>query len=526
MTSAGPLPLNHNITFPRGGSWDPFGSTNTIGMPEGAYIYDDTVVSANEYVYPHAHWKNGDNFFLNVFSYLSNPAVGTYTMCNETHGWYKDTWKSGNLAPTYNGNLQSDVSHAWGPFDTPGSLWEAALMNAGRRRRDAPTHPSQNDDGYSSIAPVIPYTTEELERLQSGRSAHTLRTEYLDAAGYTQNFPYHDTKYTSAIDADTDLYWDMNNFEGATAGHPTIVQHIASTFIYAFPAFTRKWSAAYDIKRADQAIFTNAKNATTGQFYDPIVNYMNQWPTYFDEDSFTESELAMMKWGAWEFLEGYATPSRDGHQSVFVGVSAVISMEDTWDLRYPLCTGANCPDSCDAGTTAKVLFDCYMAIDERKYIDSDYITGLSADLGSDPQIVGGSQGSYAVPLAANDGKSNFHSEIILSKGTGCDYEITILTDCDSYAQILTAQPEFLFNRKRVEAEGLITPMMDLDQIYDDIDGFWGNGKTYNATKTGQPETTPPPTVSTTQGDVDSWEESSAAFNVVSIFALLLVKLLL
>ena len=69
-------------------------------------------------------------------------------------------------------------------------------------------------------------------------------------------------------------------------------------------------------------------------------------------------------------------------------------------------------------------------------------------------------------------------------------------------------------------------MMDLDQIYDDIDGFWGNGKTYNATKTGQPETTPPPTVSTTQGDVDSWEESSAAFNVVSIFALLLVKLLL
>merc|ERR1712134_115803 len=215
-----------NATFE---SW----TTKVIGMPEGAYIYDDTVVSANEYVYPHAHWKNGDNFFLNVFSYGGsawppNPAVGTYTMCNETHGWYKDTWKSGNLAPTY-GNLQSDVFTSWGPFDTPGSLWEATLMNAGRKRRDAPTHPSQTDDGYSSIAPVIPYTTEELERLQSGRSAHTLRAEYLDAAGYAQNFPYHDTKYTSAIDADTDLYWDMNNFEGATAGHPTIVQHIAST---------------------------------------------------------------------------------------------------------------------------------------------------------------------------------------------------------------------------------------------------------------------------------------------------------
>ena len=149
--------------------------------------------------------------------------------------------------------------------------------------------------------------------------------EYLDAAGYTQNFPYHDTKYSSAIDADTDLYWDMNNAEGATAGHPTIVQHIAATFVYGFPELTRKWSGAYDIKRADQAIFTNAKNATTGHFYDPIVNYMNQWPTYFDEDSFTASEVAMMKWGAWEFLEGYATPSRNGHQSVFVGVSSTIS---------------------------------------------------------------------------------------------------------------------------------------------------------------------------------------------------------
>ena len=70
---------------------------------------------------------------------------------------------------------------------------------------------------------------------------------------------------------------------------------------------------------------------------------------------------------------------------------------------------------------SKVLFDCYMAIDERKYVDSDYITGLSADLGSDPQIVGGSQGSFAVPLAANDGKSNFHSEIILSKGSDYYY---------------------------------------------------------------------------------------------------------
>ena len=57
-----------------------------------------------------------------------------------------------------------------------------------------------------------------------------------------------------------------------------------------------------------------------------------------------------------------------------------------------------------------------MAIDERKYVDSDYITGLSENLGSDPQIIGGGQGTYTVPLAANDAKSNFHSEIILSKG--------------------------------------------------------------------------------------------------------------
>ena len=57
-----------------------------------------------------------------------------------------------------------------------------------------------------------------------------------------------------------------------------------------------------------------------------------------------------------------------------------------------------------------------MAIDERKYVDSDYITGLSENLGSDPQIIGGGQGSYIVPQAPNDAKSNFHSEIILSKG--------------------------------------------------------------------------------------------------------------
>ena len=68
-------------------------------------------------------------------------------------------------------------------------------------------------------------------------------------------------------------------------------------------------------------------------------------------------------------------------------------------------------------------------------------------------------------------------------------------------------------------------MMDLDQIYDDIDGFWGNGKTFNATVPGQPMTTVVPTV-TSIPNIDSWELSSAAFNVVSIFALLLVKLLL
>ena len=67
-------------------------------------------------------------------------------------------------------------------------------------------------------------------------------------------------------------------------------------------------------------------------------------------------------------------------------------------------------------------------------------------------------------------------------------------------------------------------MMDLDQIYDDIDGFWGNGKTYNATNPGQPMTTPAPT--TTAAPPTNAPESSAAFNVVSIFALLLVKLLL
>ena len=66
-------------------------------------------------------------------------------------------------------NGQSDVYTWWKPFDTPGGVWEAALMNAGRRRRDAP------EPRNSSYIPVIPFTTEELERLQAGRSAHTLR---------------------------------------------------------------------------------------------------------------------------------------------------------------------------------------------------------------------------------------------------------------------------------------------------------------------------------------------------------------
>ena len=175
--AVGPLPLNHNITFPRGGTWDPMGASNDWGLPIPAYVFDDTVVTANEYVYPHAHWLQGDNFMANMISYGGmgwppNPEVGRYTMCNETHGWYKDTWKSGNMAPTYMQNAQSDVYTWWQPFDTPG-VWEAALMNAGRRRRDAPE--PRNSSYTYSITPVIPFTTEELERLQAGRSAHTLR---------------------------------------------------------------------------------------------------------------------------------------------------------------------------------------------------------------------------------------------------------------------------------------------------------------------------------------------------------------
>ena len=46
----------------------------------------------------------------------------------------------------------------------------------------------------------------------------------------------------------------------------------------------------------------------------------------------------------------------------------MLALEDTWDLRYPLCTGSECPDGCEAGTTAELLLDCYMAIDMRKVI--------------------------------------------------------------------------------------------------------------------------------------------------------------
>ena len=66
-----------------------------------------------------------------------------------------------------------------------------------------------------------------------------------------------------------------------------------------------------------------------------------------------------------------------------------LALEDTWDLRYPLCTGAQCPDSCDAGTTADLLLDCYMAIDLRKYTEKGH---------------------------AKDGRTpNLHSEISLAK---------------------------------------------------------------------------------------------------------------
>merc|ERR1712025_1484861 len=91
------------------------------------------------------------------------------------------------------------------------------------------------------------------------------------------------------------------------------------------------------------------------------------------------------------------------------------------------------------------------------------------------------------------GSKNFHSEIILTKGSDCTYDITILTDCDAYAQILTAQPEGLYNRKADEVPGLITPMMDLDLIHEDIKTFWeqngGGEKPPSPTTTTQSPTT-------------------------------------
>merc|ERR1711937_538344 len=90
-----------------------------------------------------------------------------------------------------------------------------------------------------------------------------------------------------------------------------------------------------------------------------LVEYL--FPNYFDESQFSWQELQWMLYGAFEYIFG-SNPDWNmqwiGHNSVFVGLSNILTLEDTWDLRYPLCSGSECPDSCASGTTASLLLDC------------------------------------------------------------------------------------------------------------------------------------------------------------------------
>jgi len=506
-SNSGPFPGNMNITLPRGGSWD--AATRT-------WTFDDTPGIATKWTYPRDTIGKTNNNFV-----WASYGVGVHKWfnCDINNGWYNGTFKSGNTDPSpwqtfYDFHW---VQHFIGAYD---SRYTIPDTNAGRKRREGDLDADAFPRGEKPEDTRTALSTEELER--SSRSSHTLRSEYLNAEMYDRAFPFHTTKYTGAVDADTDIYWDMNNAQESTAGHPTIVQHLDRLIVDPthpwYPEVAgnieREWSRSYDIKWADQAIFSNDGNTTTGEPYDHIVKYMDEnFPNYFDEASFTAVEIGMMKFAAWQYLEGISFPLKNWIYGLFVGVSNTLTLEDTWDLRYPLCTGANCPDSCDAGTTAQVLFDCYMAIDERKWVANEHITDMP-ELAEEKNKLG--DPGFIAPNTS-PGSKNFHSEIILTKGSDCTYDITILTDCDGYAQILTAQPENLFNRKADEVPGLITPMMDLDLIHEDIQEFWEkNG--------GVDKTTPAPTTqapTTTQGS-----ESSATLAAPLLPLFLFAKLFL
>jgi hypothetical protein len=155
-----------------------------------------------------------------------------------------------------------------------------------------------------------------------------------------------------------------------------------------------------------------------------FVDYMDtNHTTYFDETGKTAIQLAWMKWGAWNYLvgntDGGAERQRtvDGHGSIFVGLSDILTYEDSWDIRYPICSGAQCPDSCDIGTTADVRMYCANEINFARYSDDSDGRG-------------------------NDAKEAYITVTpgTLTPGTSCTYEIMIEVDCDPYIVFFSRNP--------------------------------------------------------------------------------------
>jgi len=222
-----------------------------------------------------------------------------------------------------------------------------------------------------------------------------------------------------------------------------------------------------------------------------LVEYL--FPNYFDESQFSWQELQWMHYGAFEYIFG-SNPDWNmqwiGHNSVFVGLSNILTLEDTWDLRYPLCSGSECPDSCASGTTANLLLDCSMAIDMRKFTEK----GLEND-------------KYS---------ANLHTDISLKKDpNSCHYDIQILTDCNSYIGVFAdfedAETKAYHSQIAANYETPMMPLNDPSVIFED----------YSDRDARMTTTT---TVSTTTTTTTT-QESSASITHISLLVSLLSLLM-
>jgi len=172
----------------------------------------------------------------------------------------------------------------------------------------------------------------------------------------------------------------------------------------------------------------------------------DNFPNYF-ASSFNSTELNWMKWGAFNYLNGYVEgdKSHTGTKGLYIGISDIMTMEDSLDARYPMCTGDNCPNSCGAGTTADVVIDCFMAID---------YTILRRTRTAVMRNIGGDIHQQAISIVKDD--------------SSCHYKILIETDCRPYIVFFSVNPgqegyanEFWKNEKML-------PLNDISMLVQDF----------------------------------------------------------